>query len=184
MAAEPESVFPGYADKALKDAGLVIDPRVGGGVMTGFATASCSHSQSARLCDRIWGPRARRRGAEVPQLPGDPALREGTRALVSRRGGDPAASPRVVLEGYMDVVRSHSRHRIRRRDARKLPRHHIRSFCGRPTKSFSASTATRPGARPLAPLEVSLPYLADTRPCDFCFSSEHDRTASCREEGK
>jgi len=108
---------------------------LGAGVMTGFATASCSpFSNQARLCDRLWG---RVLGEGEPKYLNSPETRSSRRAASSTpcpgEAGNPRRSRAIVVEGYMDVVAlAQQRHRIRRRDARN-------GYLGHPHPEASAA---------------------------------------------
>ena len=102
-----ESAFPDYADKALKDAGLVIDPEGGG-------------RRYDRFRDRIMFPILNQRGSVIAfggrvlgegepkylNSPETPLFEKGRElyGLSQARPAIRAAGRVIVVEGYMDVV--------------------------------------------------------------------------------
>jgi len=197
-----ESVFPNYPDKALKDAGLVIDPEGGG-------------RRYDRFRDRIVFPILNQRGsviafggrvlgedevteAEEKVSPGPkylnspetPLFEKGRElyGLTQARPAIRAAGCVVVVEGYMDVV-ALAQHGIEYAVAtlgtatsavhvQKLLRQIDEVvFC------FDGDAAGRKAA--WHALEVSLPHLADNKSVRFLFlPPEHDPDSFVREHGK
>jgi DNA primase len=184
-----ERVFPDYADKALKDAGLVIDGEVG--------------RRYDRFRDRIMFPILNQRGSVIafggrvlgegePKYLNSPetALFEKGRELYGLPQARPAvrvAGRVVVVEGYMDVV-ALAQHGVEYAVAtlgtatspvhvQKLLRQTDEVvFC------FDGDAAGRKAA--WQALEVSLPYLADNKAVRFLFlPPEHDPDSFVREEG-
>ncbi len=186
-----ESVFPSYADKALKDAGLVIDPEGGG-------------RRYDRFRDRIMFPILDQRGSVIafggrvlgegePKYLNSPetALFEKGRelyGLAQARSAIRAAGRVIVVEGYMDVV-ALAQHGVEYAVAtlgtatsatqvQKLLRQTDEVvFC------FDGDAAGRKAA--WHALEVSLPHLADNKAMRFLFlPPEHDPDSFVREKGK
>ena len=184
-----ERVFPNYADKALKDAGLVIDAEGG--------------RRYDRFRDRIMFPILNQRGSVIAfggrvlgegepkylNSPETPLFEKGQElyGLSQARPAIRAASRVIVVEGYMDVV-ALAQHKIEYAVAtlgtatspvhvQKLLRQTDEVvFC------FDGDAAGRKGA--WHALEVSLPYLADNKTVRFLFlSAEHDPDSFVREEG-
>jgi DNA primase len=184
-----ERVFPDYADKALKDAGLVIDGEGG--------------RRYDRFRDRIMFPILNQRGSVIafggrvlgegePKYLNSPetALFEKGRELYGLPQARPAvrvAGRVVVVEGYMDVV-ALAQHGVEYAVAtlgtatspvhvQKLLRQTDEVvFC------FDGDAAGRKAA--WQALEVSLPYLADNKAVRFLFlPPEHDPDSFVREEG-
>ena len=185
-----ESVFPEYADKALKDAGLVIDPEGGG-------------RRYDRFRDRIMFPILDQRGSVIgfggrvlgdgePKYlnsPETPLFEKGRElyGLPQARSAIRAAGHVIVVEGYMDVV-ALAQHEIEYAVAtlgtatspvhvQKLLRQTDEVvFC------FDGDAAGRKAA--WHALEVSLPYLADNKTVRFLFlPPEHDPDSFVRKEG-
>ena len=185
-----ESVFPSYADKSLKEAGLVIDPEGGG-------------RRYDRFRDRIMFPILDQRGSVIafggrvlgegePKYLNSPetALFEKSRelyGLVQARSAIRAAGCVVVVEGYMDVV-ALAQHGIEYAVAtlgtatspihvQKLLRQTDEVvFC------FDGDAAGRKAA--WHALEVSLSCLADNKTVRFLFlPPEHDPDSFVRNRG-
>ncbi len=185
-----ERVFPNYADKALKDAGLVIDAEGG--------------RRYDRFRDRILFPILNQRGSVIAfggrvlgegepkylNSPETPLFEKGQElyGLSQARPAIRAASRVVVVEGYMDVV-ALAQHGIEYAVAtlgtatspvhvQKLLRQTDEVvFC------FDGDAAGRKAA--WHALEVSLPYLADNKTVRFLFlSPEHDPDSFVREQKK
>jgi len=186
-----ESVFPSYADKALKDAGLVVDPEGGG-------------RRYDRFRDRIMFPILNQRGSVIAfggrvlgegepkylNSPETPLFEKGRElyGLAQARSAIRAAGRAIVVEGYMDVVAlaqhgveyavatlgtatsaTHIQKLLRQTDAVV--------FC------FDGDAAGRKAA--WHALEVSLPHLADNKAMRFLFlPPEHDPDSFVREKGK
>ena len=184
-----ERVFPNYADKAVKDAGLVIDAEGG--------------RRYDRFRDRIMFPILNQRGSVIAfggrvlgegepkylNSPETPLFEKGQElyGLSQARPAIRAASRVIVVEGYMDVV-ALAQHGIEYAVAtlgtatspvhvQKLLRQTDEVvFC------FDGDAAGRKAA--WHALEVSLPYLADNKAMRFLFlSPEHDPDSFVREEG-
>ena len=186
-----ESVFPSYADKALKDAGLVIDPEGGG-------------RRYDRFRDRIMFPILNQRGSVIAfggrvlgdgepkylNSPETPLFEKGRElyGLAQARSAIRAAGRAIVVEGYMDVV-ALAQHGVEYAVAtlgtatsatqiQKLLRQTEEVvFC------FDGDAAGRKAA--WHALEVSLPNLADNKAMRFLFlPPEHDPDSFVREKGK
>jgi DNA primase len=186
-----ESVFPSYADKALKDAGIVIDPEGGG-------------RRYDRFRDRIMFPILDQRGSVIAfggrvlgegepkylNSPETPLFEKGRElyGLVQARLAIRAAGRAIVVEGYMDVV-ALAQHGVEYAVAtlgtatsvthvQKLLRQTDEVvFC------FDGDAAGRKAA--WHALEVSLPHLKDDKAMRFLFlPPEHDPDSFVREKGK
>ena len=184
-----ERVFQNYPDKALKDAGLVIDAEGG--------------RRYDRFRDRIMFPILNQRGSVIAfggrvlgegepkylNSPETPLFEKGQElyGLSQARPAIRAAGRVIVVEGYMDVV-ALAQHGIEYAVAtlgtatspvhvQKLLRQTDEVvFC------FDGDAAGRKAA--WHALEVSLPYLADNKTVRFLFlSPEHDPDSFVREEG-
>src|SRR5690349_20812481 len=185
-----QGVFPNYADKALKDAGLVIDAEGG--------------RRYDRFRDRVMFPILNQRGSVIafggrvvdegePKYLNSPetALFEKGRELYGLPQARPAiraAGRVIVVEGYMDVV-ALAQHGIEYTVAtlgtatspihvQKLLRQTDEVvFC------FDGDAAGRKAA--WHALEVCLPYLADHKAMRFLFlPAAHDPDSFVREKGK
>jgi len=186
-----ESVFPSYADKALKDAGLVIDPEGGG-------------RRYDRFRDRIMFPILNQRGSVIAfggrvlgegepkylNSPETPLFEKGRElyGLVQARPAIRAAGRAIVVEGYMDVV-ALAQHGIEYAVATlgtATSATHIQKLLRQTDEvvfCFDGDAAGRKAA--WHALEVSLPYLADNKTVRFLFlPPEHDPDSFVREEGK
>ncbi len=186
-----EGVFPNYADKALKDAGLVIDGEDSG-------------RRYDRFRDRIMFPILNQRGSVIAfggrvlgdgepkylNSPETPLFEKGRElyGLAQARLAIRGAGRAIVVEGYMDVV-ALAQHGVEYAVAtlgtatsatqvQKLLRQTDEVvFC------FDGDAAGRKAA--WHALEVSLPYLADNKTVRFLFlPPEHDPDSFVREEGK
>jgi DNA primase len=186
-----ESVFTSYSDKALKDAGLVIDPEGGG-------------RRYDRFRDRIMFPILNQRGSVIAfggrvlgdgepkylNSPETPLFEKGRElyGLAQARLAIRAAGRAIVVEGYMDVV-ALAQHGVEYAVAtlgtatsatqvQKLLRQTDEVvFC------FDGDAAGRKAA--WHALEVSLPHLADNKAMRFLFlPPEHDPDSFVREKGK
>ena len=184
-----EGVFQNYADRALKDAGLVIDAEGG--------------RRYDRFRDRIMFPILNQRGSVIAfggrvLGEGEPKYLNSPETPLFEKGqelyGLPQARPAIrasgrviVVEGYMDVV-ALAQHGIEYAVAtlgtatspvhvQKLLRQTDEVvFC------FDGDAAGRKAA--WHALEVSLPYLADNKTERFLFlPAEHDPDSFVREEG-
>jgi DNA primase len=184
-----EGVFQNYADRALKDAGLVIDAEGG--------------RRYDRFRDRIMFPILNQRGSVIAfggrvLGEGEPKYLNSPETPLFEKGqelyGLPQARPAIrafgrviVVEGYMDVV-ALAQHGIEYAVAtlgtatspvhvQKLLRQTDEVvFC------FDGDAAGRKAA--WHALEVSLPYLADNKTVRFLFlPPEHDPDSFVREEG-
>jgi DNA primase len=195
-----ESVFPDYAAKALKDAGLVIDGDGGRrydrfrdrivfpiqnqrGSVIGFGGRILAGSEA----DEGGGPEAM--GPKYLNSPETPLFEKGRElyGLVQARHAIRAAGRAIVVEGYMDVV-ALAQHGIEYSVAtlgtatstvhvQKLMRQTDEIvFC------FDGDAAGRKAA--WQALEVSLPLLADGKTVRFLFlPPEHDPDSFVRERG-
>ncbi len=184
-----ERVFPDYADKALREAGLVIDGEGG--------------RRYDRFRDRVMFPILNQRGSVIAfggrvlgegepkylNSPETPLFEKGRElyGLPQARPTVRAAGRVVVVEGYMDVV-ALAQHGVEYTVAtlgtatspvhvQKLLRQTDEVvFC------FDGDAAGRKAA--WQALEVSLPYLADNKAVRFLFlPPEHDPDSFVREEG-
>jgi DNA primase len=197
-----ESVFPNYADKALKDAGLVIDPEGGG-------------RRYDRFRDRIMFPILNQRGSVIAfggRILGDakPAEGEGKESpgpkylnspetplfekgrelygLTHARPAIRAAGCVIVVEGYMDVA-ALAQHGVEHAVATlgtATSATHVQKLLRQTDEvvfCFDGDAAGRKAA--WQALEVSLPYLADNKSVRFLFlPPEHDPDSFVREHGK
>jgi DNA primase len=196
-----ESVFPNYSDKALKDAGLVIDAE-GGRRYDRFRDRIIFPILNQRGSVIAFGGRVivdrepeegedtEARGPKYLNSPETPLFEKGRElyGLAQARPAIRAAGRVVVVEGYMDVV-ALSQHGIEYAVAtlgtatspvhvQKLLRQTDEvMFC------FDGDAAGRKAA--WHALEVSLPYLADNKTVRFLFlPPEHDPDSFVRERGK
>jgi DNA primase len=186
-----ESVFPSYADKALKDAGLVIDPEGGG-------------RRYDRFRDRIMFPILNQRGSVIAfggrvlgegepkylNSPETPLFEKGRElyGLIQARPAIRAAGRAIVVEGYMDVV-ALAQHGIEYAVATlgtATSATHIQKLLRQTDEvvfCFDGDAAGRKAA--WHALEVSLPHLADNKAMRFLFlPPEHDPDSFVREKGK
>ena len=186
-----ESVFPSYADKSLKEAGLVVDPEGGG-------------RRYDRFRDRIMFPILNQRGSVIAfggrvlgdgepkylNSPETPLFEKGRElyGLTQARSAIRAAGRAIVVEGYMDVV-ALAQHGIEYAVATlgtATSATHIQKLLRQTDEvvfCFDGDAAGRKAA--WHALEVSLPYLADNKAVRFLFlPPEHDPDSFVREEGK
>ncbi len=186
-----ESVFTSYSDKALKDAGLVIDPEGGG-------------RRYDRFRDRIMFPILNQRGSVIAfggrvlgdgepkylNSPETPLFEKGRElyGLAQARLAIRAAGRAIVVEGYMDVV-ALAQHGVEYAVATlgtATSATHIQKLLRQTDEvvfCFDGDAAGRKAA--WHALEVSLPYLADNKTVRFLFlPPEHDPDSFVREEGK
>ena len=186
-----ESVFPSYADKALKEAGLVVDPEGGG-------------RRYDRFRDRIMFPILNQRGSVIAfggrvlgegepkylNSPETPLFEKGRElyGLIQARPAIRAAGRAIVVEGYMDVV-ALAQHDIEYAVATlgtATSASHVQKLLRQTDEvvfCFDGDAAGRKAA--WHALEVSLPYLADNKTVRFLFlPPEHDPDSFVREEGK
>lgn len=195
-----ESIFPSYADKSLKEAGLVIDPEGGG-------------RRYDRFRDRIMFPILDQRGSVIAF--GGRVLKESEPAEGEGKGGPKylnspetplfekgrelygffqarpairAAGCVIVVEGYMDVA-ALAQHGIEYAVATlgtATSAAHVQKLLRQTDElvyCFDGDAAGRKAA--WHALEVSLPYLADNKTVRFLFlPPEHDPDTFVREEGK
>ena len=184
-----ERVFPNYADKALKDAGLVIDAEGG--------------RRYDRFRDRIMFPILNQRGSVIAfggrvlgegepkylNSPETPLFEKGQElyGLSQARPAIRAASRVIVVEGYMDVV-ALAQHEIEYAVATlgtATSPVHIQKLLRQTDEvvfCFDGDAAGRKAA--WHALEISLSYLADNKAVRFLFlSPEHDPDSFVREEG-
>src|SRR6266700_417245 len=196
-----ESVFPDYADKALKDAGLVIEGEGG--------------RRYDRFRDRIMFPILNQRGSVIAfggRILGDaePAEGEGKESpgpkylnspettlfekgrelygLTQARPAIRTAGCVIVVEGYMDVA-ALAQHGIEYAVATlgtATSATHVQKLLRQTDEvvfCFDGDAAGRKAA--WHALEVSLPYLADNKSVRFLFlPPEHDPDSFVREKGK
>ena len=184
-----EGVFPAYGDKALKEAGLVIDGEGG--------------RRYDRFRDRIMFPILNQRGSVIAfggrvlgegepkylNSPETPLFEKGRElyGLTQARSAIRAAGCAIVVEGYMDVV-ALAQHGIEHAVAtlgtatspvhvQKLLRQTDEVvFC------FDGDAAGRKAA--WHALEISLPCLADNKSVRFLFlPPEHDPDSFVRNKG-
>jgi DNA primase len=186
-----ESVFPSYADKSLKEAGLVIDPEGGG-------------RRYDRFRDRIMFPILNQRGSVIAfggrvLGEGEPKYLNSPETLLFEKGRElyglaqarsaiRAAGRAIVVEGYMDVV-ALAQHGIEYAVATlgtATSASHVQKLLRQTDEvvfCFDGDAAGRKAA--WHALEVSLPYLADNKTVRFLFlPPEHDPDSFVREEGK
>jgi DNA primase len=186
-----EGAFPDYAGKALKDAGLVIDPEGGG-------------RRYDRFRDRIMFPILNQRGSVIAfggrvLGEGEPKYLNSPETSLFEKGrelyGLPQARPAIraagrviVVEGYMDVV-ALAQHGIECAVATlgtSTSPIHVQKLLRQTDEvvfCFDGDTAGRKAA--WHALEVSLPYLADNKAVRFLFlSPEHDPDSFVREAGR
>ena len=186
-----ESVFPNYADKALKDAGLVIDPEGDG-------------RRYDRFRDRIMFPILNQRGSVIAfggrvlgegepkylNSPETPLFEKGRElyGLVQARLAIRAAGRAIVVEGYMDVV-ALAQHGVEYAVATlgtATSATHVQKLLRQTDEvvfCFDGDAAGRKAA--WHALEVSLPHLADDKAMRFLFlPPEHDPDSFVREKGK
>ena len=186
-----ESVFPSYADKSLKEAGLVVDPEGGG-------------RRYDRFRDRVMFPILNQRGSVIAfggrvlgdgepkylNSPETPLFEKGRElyGLAQARSAIRAAGRAIVVEGYMDVV-ALAQHGIEYAVATlgtATSASHVQKLLRQTDEvvfCFDGDAAGRKAA--WHALEVSLPYLADNKTVRFLFlPPEHDPDSFVREEGK
>jgi DNA primase len=184
-----ERVFPDYAGKALKDAGLVIDGEGG--------------RRYDRFRDRIMFPILNQRGSVIAfggrvlgegepkylNSPETPLFEKGRElyGLTQARHAIRTAGRVVVVEGYMDVV-ALAQHGIEYAVATlgtATSPVHVQKVLRQTDEvvfCFDGDAAGRKAA--WHALEVSLPYLADNKAVRFLFlAAEHDPDSFVREEG-
>jgi len=186
-----ESVFQNYSDKALKDAGLVIDPEGDG-------------RRYDRFRDRIMFPILNQRGSVIAfggrvlgegepkylNSPETPLFEKGRElyGLVQARLAIRAAGRAIVVEGYMDVV-ALAQHGVEYAVATlgtATSATHVQKLLRQTDEvvfCFDGDAAGRKAA--WHALEVSLPHLADDKAMRFLFlPPEHDPDSFVREKGK
>ena len=196
-----EEVFSDYGDKALKDAGLVVDGEGGRrydrfrdriifpilnqrGSVIAFGGRTLGEDQSAgREAKGSFGPK-------YLNSPETPLFEKGRElyGLAQARAAIRAAGRAIVVEGYMDVVAlaQHGfEHAVATLGTATSPTHVQKLlrqtdevvFC------FDGDAAGRRAA--WHALEVSLPSLADHKAIRFLFlPAEHDPDSFVREEGR
>jgi len=196
-----EGVFPDYGDKALKDAGLVIDGEGG--------------RRYDRFRDRIMFPILNQRGSVIAfggrvlgggesadgeakgspgpkylNSPETPLFEKGRElyGLVQARPAIRAAACAIVVEGYMDVV-ALAQHGIDYAVATlgtATSATHVQKLLRQTDEvvfCFDGDAAGRKAA--WQALEVSLPHVADNKTVRFLFlPPEHDPDSFVRENGK
>jgi len=185
-----ESVFPNYADKALKDAGLVIDGEGG--------------RRYDRFRDRIMFPILNQRGSVIAfggrvlgegepkylNSPETPLFEKGRElyGLSQARAAIRTCGRVMVVEGYMDVV-ALAQHEIEYAVATlgtATSATHVQKLLRQTDEvvfCFDGDAAGRKAA--WHALEVSLSNLADHKAVRFLFlPPEHDPDSFVREYGK
>ena len=196
-----ESVFPDYADKALKDAGLVIEGE-GGRRYDRFRDRIMFPILNQRRSVIAFGGRilgdAESAEGEGKESPGpkylnspETALFEKGRELYGLTQARPAirtAGCVIVVEGYMDVV-ALAQHGIEYAVATlgtATSATHVQKLLRQTDEvvfCFDGDAAGRKAA--WHALEVSLPYLADNKSVRFLFlPPEDDPDSFVREHGK
>ena len=186
-----EGVFPTYADKALKDVGLVIDGEDSG-------------RRYDRFRDRIMFPILNQRGSVIAfggrvlgegepkylNSPETPLFEKGRElyGLAQARLAIRAVGRAIVVEGYMDVV-ALAQHGVEYAVATlgtATSATHIQKLLRQTDEvvfCFDGDAAGRKAA--WHALEVSLPYLADNKTVRFLFlPPEHDPDSFVRQKGK
>jgi DNA primase len=186
-----ESVFPSYADKSLKEAGLVVDPEGGG-------------RRYDRFRDRIMFPIVNQRGSVIAfggrvlgdgepkylNSPETPLFEKGRElyGLAQARSAIRTEGRAIVVEGYMDVV-ALAQHGIEYAVATlgtATSASHVQKLLRQTDEvvfCFDGDAAGRKAA--WHALEVSLPNLADNKTMRFLFlPPEHDPDSFVREKGK
>ena len=186
-----ESVFPDYAGKALKDAGLVIDAEGGGRRYDRFRSRIMFPILNQRGSVIAFGGRVIGEGEpKYLNSPETPLFEKGRElyGLALARSAIREAGRVVVVEGYMDVAAlaqngigyavatlgtatsaTHVQKLLRQTDEVV--------FC------FDGDTAGRKAA--WHALEVSLPCIADQKTLRFMFlPPEHDPDSFVREKGR
>jgi DNA primase len=185
-----ESVFPDYGDKALKEAGLVVDGEGG--------------RRYDRFRDRIIFPILDQRGSVIAfggrvlgegepkylNSPETPLFEKGRElyGLAQARSAIRAAGRAIVVEGYMDVM-ALAQHGIESAVATlgtATSASHVQKLLRQTDEvvfCFDGDAAGRKAA--WHALEVSLPNLADNKAMRFLFlPTEHDPDSFVREKGK
>jgi len=186
-----EGVFPNYADKALKDTGLVIDGEDSG-------------RRYDRFRDRIMFPILNQRGSVIAfggrvlgegepkylNSPETPLFEKGRElyGLAQARLAIRAVGRAIVVEGYMDVV-ALAQHGVEYAVATlgtATSATHIQKLLRQTDEivfCFDGDAAGRKAA--WHALEVSLPHLADNKAMRFLFlPPDHDPDSFVREKGK
>jgi len=195
-----ESVFPDYSDKALKDAGLVIDGEGGRrydrfrdriifpilnqrGSVIGFGGRVLAASKTSDEEE------AASSGPKYLNSPETPLFEKGRElyGLAQARQAIRAASRVIVVEGYMDVV-ALAQHGIEYAVATlgtATSAAHVQKLLRQTDEvvfCFDGDAAGRKAA--WQALEVSLAHLADGKTVRFLFlPAEHDPDSFVRERG-
>jgi len=186
-----ESVFPSYADKALKDAGLVIDPEGGGRRYDRFRERIIFPILDQRGSVIAFGGRVLGEGEpKYLNSPETPLFEKGRElyGLVQARSAIRTAGCVIVVEGYMDVV-ALAQHGIEYAVATlgtATSPMHVQKLLRQTDEvvfCFDGDAAGRKAA--WHALEVSLSCLADNKTVRFLFlPAEHDPDSFVREKGK
>ncbi|HEX4797847.1 MAG TPA: DNA primase [Burkholderiales bacterium] len=197
-----EGVFPNYADKSLKDAGLVVDPEGGGRRYDRFRDRIMFPILNQRGSVIAFGGRvlgegeateAEGKGSPGPKYlnsPETPLFEKGRElyGLTQARPAIRTAGCVIVVEGYMDVV-ALAQHGIEYSVATlgtATSAVHVQKLLRQTDEvvfCFDGDAAGRKAA--WHALEVSLPYLADNKSVRFLFlPPEHDPDSFVRERGK
>ncbi len=185
-----ESVFPSYADKSLKEAGLVIDPEGGGRRYDRFRDRIMFPILNQRASVIAFGGRVLGDGEpKYLNSPETPLFEKGRElyGLAQARSAIRAAGRAIVVEGYMDVV-ALAQHGIEYAVATlgtATSASHVQKLLRQTDEvvfCFDGDAAGRKAA--WHALEVSLPYLADNKTVRFLFlPAEHDPDSFVREKG-
>jgi DNA primase len=186
-----ESVFPDYAGKALKDAGLVIDAEGGGRRYDRFRSRIMFPILNQRGSVIAFGGRVLGEGEpKYLNSPETPLFEKGCElyGLVQARLAIRAAGRAIVVEGYMDVV-ALAQHGVEYAVATlgtATSTTHLQKLLRQTDEvvfCFDGDAAGRKAA--WHALEVSLPHLADNKAMRFLFlPPEHDPDSFVREKGK
>ncbi|HKB73085.1 MAG TPA: DNA primase [Burkholderiales bacterium] len=186
-----ESVFPSYADKSLKEAGLVIDPEGGGRRYDRFRDRIMFPILNQRASVIAFGGRVLGDGEpKYLNSPETPLFEKGRElyGLAQARSAIRAAGRAIVVEGYMDVV-ALAQHDIEYAVATlgtATSASHVQKLLRQTDEvvfCFDGDAAGRKAA--WHALEVSLPYLADNKTVRFLFlPAEHDPDSFVREKGR
>ncbi len=195
-----QAVFPEYGDKALKDAGLVIDAEGGRrydrfrdrimfpilnqrGSVIGFGGRVLGQEPSGDESKEASGPK-------YLNSPETPLFEKGRElyGLPQARGAIRASGRVIVVEGYMDVV-ALAQHGIECAVATlgtATSTAHVQKLLRQTDEVVFCFDGDAAGVKAAwHALEVSLPSLADHKAVRFLFlPSEHDPDSFVRERGK
>jgi len=195
-----EKIFPEYSGKALKDAGLVIDPEGGGRRYDRFRGRIMFPILNQRGSVIAFGGRVLDGGAGAApdaqsspkylNSPETPLFEKGRElyGLALARSAVRESGRVVVVEGYMDVV-ALAQHGIEYAVATlgtATSATHVQKLLRQSDEvvfCFDGDAAGRKAA--WQALEVSLPFLADHKAIRFMFlPPEHDPDSFVRENGR